>query len=110
MYKVVGLDGNEVINAESFCEALKFFHEHCIRPIAQGKTFRNSETTCYIEAKGETANARMYYPYVLESAIKAGLIKNGKLVEPLREPPVTELIAAFGKAAILQITQGMGCH
>ena len=52
MYKVVGLDGNEVINAESFCEALKFFHEHCIRPIAQGKTFRNSETTCYIEAKG----------------------------------------------------------
>ncbi len=110
MYKVVGLNGNEVTNAESFAEALKLFYERCIGPIAQGKTFRNSETTCYIEAKEETANARMYYPYVFEFAIKAGLIKNGKLVEPLREPPVTELIAAFSKAAILQMTQGMGCH
>ena len=56
------------------------------------------------------AGCGMYYPYVFEFAIKAGLIKNGKLVEPLREPPVTELIAAFSKAAILQMTQGMGCH
>jgi hypothetical protein len=79
MYKVVGLNGNDVINAESFAEALKFFHERCIGPVAQGKTFQNSETTCYIEAKGETANARMCYPYVFEFAIKAGLIKNGKL-------------------------------
>jgi len=73
MYKVVGLNEKEVTNAESFAEALKLFYERCIEPIAQGKTFQNSETTCYIEAEGETANARMYYPYVFEFAIKAGL-------------------------------------
>jgi hypothetical protein len=50
----------------------------------------------------------MYYPYAFEFAVKAGLMKNGKLVEPLIEPTVTELIAAFSRVAILQLTAGMG--
>ncbi len=52
----------------------------------------------------------MYYPYVFEFAVKAGLIKNGVLVEPLSEPSTTDLIAEFSRAAILKITEKMGCH
>lgn len=52
----------------------------------------------------------MYYPYVFDFAIKAGLIKDGKLAEPLIEPQVTELIAAFSRVAVPQFTSGMGCH
>ncbi len=52
----------------------------------------------------------MYYPYAFEFAVKAGLMKDGKLAEPLIEPKVTELIAAFSRVAILQLTTGMGCH
>jgi hypothetical protein len=52
----------------------------------------------------------MYYPYVFEFGVKAGLIKNGKLATPLIEPSVTELIAEFSRVAILQLTAGMGCH
>lgn len=110
MYKVVGLNEKEVMNAESFTESLRFLHEHCSEAIALGGTPRNPETTCFIEAKGETATTRMCYPYVFEFAIKAGLIKNGKLVEPLIEPPIVELIAAFSRAAVLQMMTGMGCH
>jgi hypothetical protein len=110
MYKVVGLNEKEVMNAESFTESLRFLHEHCSEAIALGGTPRNSETTCFIEAKGETATTRMCYPYIFEFAIKVGLIKNGKLVEPLIEPPIVELIAAFSRAAVLQMMTGMGCH
>jgi hypothetical protein len=52
----------------------------------------------------------MYYPYAFEFAVKAGLIKNSKLAEPLIEPSVTELITAFSRVAILHLTAGMGCH
>lgn len=112
MYKVVGLNEKDVMSAENFTEALRIFYERCIEPIAQGKTpqTQSSETTCYIEAKGERAAAHMYYPYVFEFAIKAGLIKNGKLVEPLIEPTITDLIAEFSRAAILKMTEKMGCH
>jgi len=52
----------------------------------------------------------MYYPYVFEYAIKAGLIKDGRLVKPLIEPPTTDLIAEFSRASILKFTEKMGCH
>ncbi len=42
-------------------------------------------------------------------AIKAGLIKNAQLVERYGVPPV-QIDRAFSNAAILQMTQGMGCH
>jgi hypothetical protein len=110
MFTVVGLNEKDVTNAPSFGEALKIFHERCIEPIAKGQKPMNAEATCYIEAKGETATARMYYPYVFEFAVKAGLIKNGKIAEPLVEPPMTELIAAFSRAAVLQMMGTLGCH
>ena len=52
----------------------------------------------------------MYYPYVFEFAVKAGLIKDGKLAELQIEPTVTELLAVFSRVAVLQLTAGMGCH
>lgn len=109
MFRVIGLNGEEM-KAESFTEALKILYWLFPESFAQGKIPQSSEKACYIEAVGETANARMYYPYAFEFAIKAGLMKDGKLVEPLVEPPVTELIAAFSRVAILQFTAGMGCH
>jgi hypothetical protein len=66
------------MRAESFTKALKIFHELCIEPIAMGQEPQNAETACFIEAIGETAAARMHYPFVFEFAVKAGLIKNGK--------------------------------
>ena len=110
MYTVVGLNEKDITKAERFLDALKLFHEHCIEPISRGEKTGNTETTCYIEAQGETATTRMYYPYVFEFAVKAGLIKNGKLAETLVEPSTTELIAAFSKAAVLQMVGTLGCH
>lgn len=109
-FNVVGLREKEVRSAESFIEALRIFHECCIEPVSQGKKLQDLETACYIEAKGEIATARMHYPYVFEFAIKAGLIKNGKLAEPLIEPSITELIAAFSRASVLQMVGTIGCH
>jgi len=100
----------DVMRAESFTEALKIFQERCIQPIAQGQKPGHAETTCYIEAMGETATTRMQYPFVFEFAVKAGLIKNGKLAEPLIEPPTTEMIAAFSRAAVMQMVGTLGCH
>jgi hypothetical protein len=110
MYKVIGLKETDVMHAESFTEAIKIFYEICIEPIARGQKPINAETACYIEAIGETATSRMSYPFVFEFAIKAGLIKNGKLAEPLIEPTTTELIAAFSRAAVLQMVGTLGCH
>ncbi len=110
MFRVVGLNENDNIKAERFTEALKILYGLFPDSFAQGIVPKASEKACYIEAVGETATARMYYPYVFEFAIKAGLIKDGKLAEPLIEPPVTELIAAFSRVAVLQFTSGMGCH
>jgi hypothetical protein len=110
MYRVVGLNEKEATNTETFTEALRDFYEVCIEPISLGEKPQNSETTCYIEARGERTTVRIYYPYVFEFAIKAGLIKNGKLVEPLPEPSTTDLIAEFSRAAILKMTEKMGCH
>jgi hypothetical protein len=110
MYNVVGLNEKDMASAESFSEALKIFHERCIEPIARGQKLQNAENSGYIEAKGETATARMYYPYVFEFAIKAELIKNGKLVQPLIEPSTTELIAAFSRASVLYMVGTLGCH
>ena len=81
MLRVVGLNEKEVTSAESFTKALRFLYDRCIEPIARGEKHQNSETTCYIGAIGKTAAVRMYYPYVFEFAIKAGLIKDGILVE-----------------------------
>ena len=111
MYKIVGLNEKDMATADSFTEALKIFYEGCIEPLATSqKKPHNAETTCYIEAIGETASARMYYPYVFEFAIKAGLIKNDKLAQPLIEPSTTEMIAAFSRAAVLQMMGTLGCH
>jgi hypothetical protein len=52
----------------------------------------------------------MYYPFVFEFAVKAGLIKCGKLAEPIIEPSATELIAAFSRAAVLQMVGTLGSH
>lgn len=110
MFRVVALNEKEVTSTESFTQALRFLYNHCIEPIARGEKPNNSETTCYIEAIGKMTAVRMYYPYVFEFAIKAGLIKDGKLVEPLIEPSTTDLIAEFSRAAILKLTEKMGCH
>jgi hypothetical protein len=111
MYHIVGLNEKEMATADSFTEALKIFYEGCIEPLAHGRTKpQNAETSCYIEVIGETASARMYYPYVFEFAIKTGLIKNDKLAQPLIEPSTTELIAAFSRAAVLQMIGTLGCH
>lgn len=111
MYRVVGLkEEEEVTLAESFTEALKIFHEHCTKPINEGKRSLNMEKSCYIEAVGETATAQMQHPYVFEFAVKAGLIKDGELAAPLIEPRTTELIAAFSRAAVLQMLGTIGCH
>jgi hypothetical protein len=110
MFTVVGLNEKDISNASSFTEALQIFHERCIEPIAKGQKPQNAETTCYIEAKGEIASTRMYYHNVFEFAVKAGLIKDGKIAEPLVEPPMTELIAAFSRAAVLQMMGTLGCH
>jgi hypothetical protein len=110
MYRVVGPREDEVAMAESFADALRTIHGMCSDNASCGGAPSSSETMCYIEAVGETATARMYYPYVFEFAIKSRLIKDGRLIEPLVEPPVTELIAAFSRVAILQMTRGMGCH
>ncbi len=109
MYKVVVSD-EEATYSETFTEALRDFHERCIEPIDQGKKPQNPEATCYIEAEGERTAVRMYYPYIFEFAVKAGLIKDGALVEPLSEPSTTDLIAEFSRAAILKMTEKMGCH
>jgi len=110
MFTVVGLNEKDISNASSFTEALKIFHECCIKPIAEGQKIIDAETTCYIEANGETASTRMYYLYVFEFAVKAGLIKDGKIAEPLIEPQTTELIAAFSRAAVMQMVGTLGCH
>lgn len=109
MYTVIGLNGIET-RTEKFTDALKRLYELFPESLAQGKILSDSEKACYIEAIGETTTARMYCPYVFEFALKAGLLKNGKLAEPLIEPETTELIAAFSRAAVLQLTAGMGCH
>src|SRR5512146_290740 len=109
MYTVMGLNGKET-RAEKFTEALKILYGLFSDSFAQGKILSDSEKACYIEAIGETATARMYCPYVFEFALKAGLLKNGKLADPLIEPETTELISAFSRAAVLQFTAGMGCH
>jgi hypothetical protein len=109
MYTVIGLNGTKT-RAEKFTDALKSLYELFPEPFAQGKVLSNSEKSCYIEAVGKTATARMYCPYLFEFALKAGLLKEGKLAEPLIEPESTELIAAFSRAAVLQLTTGMGCH
>ena len=110
MYNVIGLKETDVTLAESFTEALKVFHEHCIEPIASGQKPGNAETRCCIEVVGKTATTRMHYPFVFEFAVKAGLIKGGKLAEPLVEPPTTELIAAFSRAAVMRMVGTLGCH
>jgi hypothetical protein len=110
MYTVVGLNEKDVSKADRFVDAIKLFHEHCIEPIAKGQNPQNADTTCYIEAKGETAATRMYYPFVFEFAIKAGLVTNCKLAEPLIEPSTTELIAAFSRVAVMQMVGTLGCH
>jgi hypothetical protein len=110
MYKVIGFNEKDIASAETFTKALRILCEHCSEPLSQITKQQNLEKKCYIEAVGETASARMYYPYVFEFAVKAGLIKNGKFVEPMIEPATTELIAAFSRVAILQFTSGMGCH
>jgi len=110
MYKVVGLREEDIASAESFTEALKLFYESCIKPLALGNKIQKSETTCYIEAIGERVNARMYYPFVFEYAVKAGLINNGKLADQLIEPTITDLIAEFSRASTLQMIGTMGCH
>jgi hypothetical protein len=111
MYHIVGLNEKGMATADSFTEALKIFYDGCIEPLAQGLIKpQNAETCCYIEVIGETASIRMYYPYVFEFAIKAGLIKSDKLAEPLIEPSTTELIAAFSRAAVLQMIGTLGCH
>ncbi len=116
MYRVVGLkeededEDEEVTLTESFTEALEIFHEHCTKPINKGKRTLNMEKSCYIEAVGETATARMQHPYVFEFAVKAGLIKDAELAAPVIEPKTTELIAAFSRAAVLQMLGSIGCH
>ncbi len=110
MYRVVGANEKNVIEAGSFTEALKILYEFFPDSIAPGKILKDSEKACYIEAVGGTATARMYCPYAFEFAVKAGLIRDGKLVEPMIEPSVTELIAAFSRVAVLQFTAGMECH
>jgi hypothetical protein len=110
MYNVIGRDETDVMRAESFTEALKIFYDHCIEPISTGQKPRNAEMTCYIEAVGKTATTRMYYPFVFEFAVKAGLIINGKLAEPLVEPSTTELITVFSRAAVMQMVGTLGCH
>jgi len=113
---VVGLkeededEDEEVTLTESFTEALEIFHEHCTKPINKGKRTLNMEKSCYIEAVGETATARMQHPYVFEFAVKAGLIKDAELAAPVIEPKTTELIAAFSRAAVLQMLGSIGCH
>jgi len=109
MYTVIGLNGTKT-RAETFTDALKSLYELFPESFAQGKILSNSEKACYIEAVGETTTARMYCPYLFEFALKVGLLKNGKLAEPLIEPETAELIAAFSRAAVLQLTAGMGCH
>ena len=110
MYKIIGMNETDVMHAENFAGALKLFHEHCIEPIARGQKSPNSDKSCYIEAQGETATTRMSYPFVFEFAVKAGLIKDDKLADPLIEPSITELIAAFSRAAVLQMVGTLGCH
>jgi len=109
MYTVIGPNGTKT-RAEKFTDALKSLYELFPVSFAQGKILSSSEKSCYIEAVGKTATARMYSPYLFEFALKAGLLKEGKLAEPLIEPETTELIAAFSRAAVLQLTAGMGCH
>ncbi len=111
MYHIVGLNEKETATVDSFTEALKIFYEGCIEPLDHGRIKpQNAETSCYIEVIGETASALMYYPYVFEFAIKAGLIKDDKLAQPLIEPSTTELIAAFSRAAVLHMIGTLGCH
>jgi hypothetical protein len=62
------------------------------------------------KAKAKTPTIRMNYPYVFEYAVEAGLIKDGRLVEPLIEPSTTDLIAEFNRDAILKMTEKMGRH
>ena len=81
-----------------------------IEPIAKGQKLQNAENSGYIEAKEKQQPLSMYYPYVFEFAIKAGLIKNGMLVQPPIEPSTTELIAAFSRAAVLHMVGTLGCH
>jgi hypothetical protein len=47
---------------------------------------------------------------VFEYAVEAGFIKDGRLVEPLIEPSITDLIAEFNRAVILKMTEKMGCY
>lgn len=88
---------------EKFVDALRLFFEHCIQSPVDG-------SNCYIEAQGETATARMSYPFVFEYAVKIGLIKDGKLADPMIEPSATEMIAAFSRASVLQMMGTLGCH
>jgi hypothetical protein len=110
MYKVVGMDEKDVWMAERFVDALKLFYEHCIQSLNNGQKPSHPDSTCYIEAMGDTATARMSYPFIFEYAVKAGLIKDGKLAELLIEPLTTDLIAAFSRAAVLQMVGTLGCH
>ncbi len=109
MYTVVGLNGTKT-RAEKFIDALRGLYELFPESFAQGKILSNSEKACYIEVVGKTATARMYCPYLFEFALKVGLLNSGKLAEPLIEPETSELIAAFSRASVLQMTAGMGCH
>jgi phosphoribosylaminoimidazole-succinocarboxamide synthase len=64
----------------------------------------------YWKCKSKSWKRGFYYPYVFEFAIKAGLIKNDKLAQPLIEPSTTEFIATFSRAAVLQMIGTLGCH
>jgi hypothetical protein len=57
------------------------------------------------KAEGKTAIVRMYYPYVFEYTVEAKLIKDGRSVELLIEPSITDLIAEFSKSAILKMAE-----
>ncbi|VVB63341.1 Uncharacterised protein [uncultured archaeon] len=50
----------------------------------------------------------MYYPYVFEYAIKAGLIKDGRLVEPI-VPMLIDLRVLFAKLHQPFIESGVPC-
>jgi hypothetical protein len=61
------------MKAESFVYALKNLYKLFPESFSQSKIPQSSEKACYIEAVGDTANARMYYSYVFKFAVKAGL-------------------------------------
>ncbi|OPX78005.1 MAG: hypothetical protein A4E45_01591 [Methanosaeta sp. PtaB.Bin039] len=110
MFRVAGWEEADSLDAETFIDALRIIHELCSAAPEKRDGSSDPKKVFYIEAVGETATARLYYPYAFEFAVKAGLIRYGKLKEDAIEPTVSELIAVFSRAAVLQLTAGMGCH